>query len=56
MDPIERQKIRDFHIKVSMLGAGMMIAAGLAGAYIFFLRGSQEIPGFMKVLARWAHG
>ncbi len=52
MDLVERRKIRDFHLKVSMLGAGMMIAAGLAGAYIFFFRGAQDIPGFMKVIAR----
>ena len=56
MDPVERQRIREFHLKVSMLGAGMMIAASLAGAYILFIRRVHEVPGFMKILARWAHG
>lgn len=56
MDPEQRRRIKEFHLRVTLLGGILMVAASLAAAYIIFVRRSPEVPGFLKALARLAAG
>lgn len=47
MDPALREKVRRFHLRVTLLGGLMLVAASLAAAYIFFLRPSREFPRWL---------
>lgn len=56
MDPELRGRIRAFHLRVTLLGGILMVAASLAAAYIVFLRQSPEVPAFLNALARFVAG
>lgn len=56
MDQTERERVRRFHQNATLLGALLMVAGGLAGAYIIFFRQSREVPAFLTALARLLAG
>lgn len=53
MEPEFREKVKKFHTKMTLVGGVMLVIAGLAGAYIVFVRKDPRPPAFLFTIARW---